>query len=202
METSKRVRKLRWLSTLLVVALGLVAIRPTASFAQAKQYTAYGHFYTETNQASTGAFWQYWNEKGRLEQQGYPLSEELTELSNTNGKEYLVQYYERAVFEYHPETPKTLVLLSLLGRFAYNKKYPSGAPGQKANTTTGSKLFKETNKRLGGKFLTYWNTHGGLAQQGFPISEVLHHIRFAAVRALLCERRQILYGAILRACGL
>jgi hypothetical protein len=32
-------------------------------------------------------------------------------------------------------------------------------------------LFKETGKRLGGKFLQYWQQNGGLAQQGFPISD-------------------------------
>ena len=32
-------------------------------------------------------------------------------------------------------------------------------------------LFRETGKRLGGKFLAYWQTHGGLLQQGFPISD-------------------------------
>ena len=27
-------------------------------------------------------------------------------------------------------------------------------------------LFKETDHSVGGAFLQYWNTHGGLAQQG------------------------------------
>ncbi|MDQ3929283.1 MAG: hypothetical protein M3328_09065, partial [Chloroflexota bacterium] len=34
-----------------------------------------------------------------------------------------------------------------------------------------SRLFPETGKTVKGKFLQYWNTHGGLPQQGFPISE-------------------------------
>src|SRR4051794_36066343 len=34
-----------------------------------------------------------------------------------------------------------------------------------------SRLFPETGKTVRGKFLTYWNGHGGLPQQGFPISE-------------------------------
>ncbi len=32
--------------------------------------------------------------------------------------------------------------------------------------------FSETGFQVCGKFLTYWKTHGGLAQQGFPISNV------------------------------
>jgi len=33
-----------------------------------------------------------------------------------------------------------------------------------------SRTFPETGKTVSGKFLTYWDTHGGLAQQGYPIS--------------------------------
>jgi hypothetical protein len=32
-------------------------------------------------------------------------------------------------------------------------------------------LFTETGKRVGGRFLEYWQKNGGLAQQGYPISE-------------------------------
>jgi len=86
---------------------------------------------------------------------------------------YTVQYFERAVFEYHPEQsdPKYRVLLSLLGSHYYRQKYPAGAPNQKPNTSPGSITFRETGKRLGGKFLDYWQRNGGLAQQGFPISD-------------------------------
>jgi hypothetical protein len=33
-------------------------------------------------------------------------------------------------------------------------------------------LFNETGFTVCGKFLTYWQSHGGLAQQGYPISKV------------------------------
>src|SRR3982750_140986 len=35
----------------------------------------------------------------------------------------------------------------------------------------GSRTFPETGKTVGGRFLQYWTDHGGLAQQGFPITE-------------------------------
>ncbi len=60
---------------------------------------------------------------------------------------------------------------SLLGRFQYQTKYPTGAPKQVPNTLSGSQLFSQTGKRLGGSFLSYWQSHGGLAQQGYPISD-------------------------------
>jgi hypothetical protein len=96
----------------------------------------------------------------------------MQEKSDTDGKTYTVQYFERAVFELHPElqAPND-VLLSLLGVFFYKQKYgDAGASGQVANTSAGSQLFPETGKRVGGAFLQYWQSHGGLPQQGFPIS--------------------------------
>ena len=120
----------------------------------------------------TGIFLDYWNTHGGLAQQGFPISDLMTEVSDLNGKPYTVQYFERAVFEYHPENPPPYnVLLSQLGTFQYRKKYPNGAPNQKANNEAGWQLFAETGHRVGGKFLDYWKNHGGLAQQGFPISE-------------------------------
>lgn len=126
-----------------------------------------------TGKTVRGIFFDYWNDHGGLAQQGYPISEQMGEVSDLDGKVYLVQYFERAVFEYHPEQtdPQFQVLLSQLGTFRYKDKYLSGAPGQTANQSAGSVLFSETGKHLGGIFLSYWQTHGGLAQQGYPISD-------------------------------
>jgi hypothetical protein len=96
----------------------------------------------------------------------------MQETSETDGKSYIVQYFERAVFESHPENqPPNDVLLSLLGVFMYKQRYQSGTPAQSPNTQAGSVLFPETGKRVGGKFLDYWNKNGALAQQGYPISD-------------------------------
>src|SRR5437868_533905 len=150
-----------------VMALGMSLLGPVGGFAQAGSRT-----FTETGKTVSGKFLDYWDRHGGLQQQGYPVWEELEENSDTDGKVYTVQYFERAVFESHPENQAPNdVLLSLLGVFHYKQKYPNGAPGQQANTGPGSVLFKETGKRLGGVFLGYWQGHGGLAQQGYPISD-------------------------------
>ena len=128
--------------------------------------------FPETGKTVTGKFLQYWDSRGGLAQQGYPISEQIQETSDSDGKIYVVQYFERAVFEYHPENrPPNDVLLQLLGVFLYNQKYPQGAPNRVPNNEPGSRLFTETGQRVGGVFLQYWNTHGGLAQQGYPISD-------------------------------
>jgi heat shock protein HslJ len=128
--------------------------------------------FPETGKTVQGQFLDYWNNNGGLQQQGYPISEEMQEVSDTDGKTYTVQYFERAEFEYHPElATANKVLLSLLGTFLYNQKYPNGAPNQQVNRSPGTIQFPQTGHSLGGKFKTYWETHGGLAQQGYPISD-------------------------------
>ena len=114
----------------------------------------------------------YWEEHGALAQQGFPLTEIHAEASSTDGKMYQTQYFERAVFEQHPENaPPYNILLSLLGVEAYTQRYgTAGAPGQQVNHDR-ARLFPETGHTVGGDFRLYWEAHGGLAQQGYPISE-------------------------------
>lgn len=133
---------------------------------------ANSRYFPETNQTVSGRFLEYWEDNGGLMQQGYPISPEMQEKSAIDGKTYTVQYFERAVFEKHPENPRPFdVLLSLLGVMRYQAKYPNGAPNQRANDEVGSVLFPETGKRVGGSFLVYFNQFGGVPQQGLPISD-------------------------------
>ncbi|HEU5099667.1 MAG TPA: hypothetical protein VFU22_11640, partial [Roseiflexaceae bacterium] len=151
----------------LLFTLAVGALPSAAAKAQGNSRT-----FPETGKTIGGAFLQYWNSHGGLAQQGFPIGEEIQETSDTDGKIYTVQYMERAVFEQHPENqPPYNVLLSLLGVYRYQQKYPQGAPGQVPNSEPNSRLFPETGKRLGGLFRSYWESHGGLAQQGFPISD-------------------------------
>src|SRR5437763_15727253 len=74
--------------------------------------------FPQTGHKVCDKFLAYWSSHGGLAQQGYPISEEFTETSPLNGKPYTVQYFERAVFEFHPENkPPFAVLLSQLGTF-------------------------------------------------------------------------------------
>ena len=152
----------------LLIALALVlATSALPAAAQGGSRT-----FPETGKTLGGAFLKYWNSHGGLAQQGYPVSEEIQETSDTDGKIYTVQYLERAVFEHHPENkPPYDILLALLGAQRYQQKYPQGAPGQVPNSEPNSRVFPETGKRLGGLFRTYWERHGGLAQQGYPVSD-------------------------------
>ncbi len=84
--------------------------------------------FNQTGFTVGGAFRQYWETHGGLAQQGYPISEEFTEIDK-DGNPRTVQYFQRAVFELHPEyTAPNNVLLSLLGDSYHDKKYPAVHP--------------------------------------------------------------------------
>ncbi len=151
----------------ILALLALLLGSPLGGHAQGDSHT-----FSETGYTVQGQFWTYWQQHGGLAQQGYPISDEIQEISDLNGQPYTVQYFERAVFEKHPENqPPYDVLLSQLGTFLYKQKYGgAGAPGQHASTDD-PRVFPETGHTVGGKFRAYWESHGGLAQQGYPISD-------------------------------
>ncbi len=123
----------RRLSSLLLVGVGLAvglmvglnwqtsgSLAQTASNCQS---------FAQTGHTVCGKFLAYWQAHGGLAQNGYPLSQEFTETSDLNGKPYMVQYFERAVFELHPENqPPYDVLLSQLGTYLGHANYAMGFP--------------------------------------------------------------------------
>ena len=108
-------------------AMLLVALLLPLLPAGAAQTQADGRTFPETGKTVRGKFLDYWNTHGGLPQQGYPISDEFQERSDTDGKTYTVQYFERAVFEMHPENkPPYDVLLSQLGTLRYQARYATG----------------------------------------------------------------------------
>ena len=103
------------------VLLGRLGADVTArrTFPQAEPFQSDPNhaYFPETGHSLNYAFLGYWNRHSGLPVFGYPISEEIRERSATDGKEYTVQYFERARFEYHPEYKGTdaEVLLGLLG---------------------------------------------------------------------------------------
>jgi len=159
--------RLRSVCLIVLLTLFLPASLSSRSYAQEKSRT-----FPETGKTVSGKFLEYWNRNGGLAQQGFPISDEMQERSQTDGKTYTVQYFERAVFEHHPENQAPHdVLLSLLGAQRYLEYYgPGGASNQRVNPNN-PRLFAETGRTIGGVFRAYWEQNGGLAQQGLPMSD-------------------------------
>lgn len=79
--------------------------------------TATEIYFPETGHSLRGGFKAYWEKNGGLPVFGYPISEEFLEVNPTDGKPYIVQYFERNRFEWHPNfsgTPNEFQL-GLLG---------------------------------------------------------------------------------------
>src|SRR5687767_12896270 len=130
----------RYLPQGLLLMIGLVigsVLQPLALFSAQAQGGC--QTFSQTGKQVCGRFLQYWQQNGGLAQQGLPLTGEFTEVSDLNGQSYTVQYFERAVFEKHPENaPPYDVLLSQLGTFRFKNKYPSGEPSTGPYVATAS----------------------------------------------------------------
>lgn len=132
--------------------------------------------FSETGFEVCGRFLAYWQQNGGLAQEGYPISAEFDEQQPPppagDGLVHRVQYFQRARFEYHSEKALPYdVLLGLLGTEQYTARYKAQPPALPKPGLDDCQYFAETNFRACGPFLAYWQQHGGLAQQGFPISD-------------------------------
>lgn len=121
-------------------------------------------FFEETGQhlSDRSGFLSFWRGHNGKLLFGLPITGEIVE----DGQ--IVQYFERARFEYHPERLGTeqQVLLSLLGQELFAGR--GFAPG---SSDAGTRFFPETGHTLSGRFLAFWTKRGGLPIFGYPISE-------------------------------
>lgn len=62
-----------------------------------------GQYFAVTGHNLSGKLLDYWQKHGGLPIYGYPISEQFTETSKSDGKDYAVQYFERNRLELHPE---------------------------------------------------------------------------------------------------
>ncbi len=95
--------RIRRMSLLLAALILLLATDLSTAANQYARAQGSSHTFPETGKTVQGAFLDYWNSHGGLAQQGYPISDEMQETSDTDGKTYTVQYFERAEFELHPD---------------------------------------------------------------------------------------------------
>jgi len=129
-------------------------------------------------------FRNYWLANGGLPIFGYPTSEEFVERGE-DGRDYVVQYFERHRFELHPENAAPYnVLLSRLGDTILRQGGRDWFAFPKGARAPGCAYFEATGHSLCEPFLSYYRTHGleldgragktpaeSLALFGQPISE-------------------------------
>lgn len=128
-------------------------------------------YFSETGHNLQNAFKAFWDVNGGVAQFGYPLTDEFQERNTADDRTYTVQYFERARFEWNPQTSS--VVLGRVGteQFNLNGK-PNGTPIDKPATLTPDKrYFPETRHILAGSFKQLWDTTNGQALLGFPLGE-------------------------------
>ncbi|MCC6627045.1 MAG: hypothetical protein IT340_06540 [Chloroflexi bacterium] len=169
------------------VTLRVIVERPTGRVAPLAVPAGQGQYFNETGHNLLFGFKSYWERNGGLAIYGYPLTEEFKEINPADGKEYTVQYFERARFEYHPEhkgTPHE-TQLGLLGRqvTAGREEEPPFRRLRDLPDTPERRFFAATSHTLFGGFRLYWERYGGLAQFGYPISEEFREVNPADGKA-------------------
>lgn len=133
----------------------------------------------QTGFCSENAFLDFWRAVDEatggyaLDIIGFPITPALRA---PNG--LIVQFYERAIFEWHPQNRlEYQVLLTRLGAFAIENDTRLGLkqeaaagpkPCENANTCY---IFNATNHTLRGTFLQYWTENGGLPVFGMAMTE-------------------------------
>ncbi len=166
----------RWLTLVLALAV-LIPLVAAVLPAGAAPGSTRSRYFPETGYTVSGSFLDYWENNGGLYIFGFPITEEFEDLS-TNGETYLTQYFERAIFEYHPEYAGTRyeVLLRLLGVIVTEGRYfdPAAEPYE---DTPGRLYFEHYGGHsLSGVFLDYWRRNGGLPVFGYPLSESFYEV--------------------------
>ncbi|HUP27781.1 MAG TPA: glycosyltransferase family 39 protein [Chloroflexia bacterium] len=133
-------------------------------------------YFLESGHTLGGEFRHFWEANGGVQKLGYPISEEYEEASPLDGKVRVVQYFERAVLEQHPEFAGSAdsLMLAATGRWVtQGRDFPRITPFKNSQDRA---YFSETGHSVKESFLRFWLSQGGLALFGYPISEELPEI--------------------------
>ena len=126
--------------------------------------------FPETGKCIAGIIRAYWEQNGGLPVFGFPITDLATE-TNADGFTGPTQWFERDRLEDHSAEGAGV----LAGRLGAQKLAMEGRPWetlpQASRAPAGCRFFPETAHSLCQPFLAYWESNGGLARFGYPISE-------------------------------
>jgi hypothetical protein len=122
--------------------------------------------YAATGHTVRGNFLRYFDALGGVESLGYPITEPITQ----EGR--LVQYFEYARLEDHPDNPgQPTVKLSMLGEGLGRRQPPISPSRVPPASERKSRYYPQMGHAVSGDFLRYFEAHGGVYRFGFPIAE-------------------------------
>lgn len=144
-----------------LLTLGLFAAVPPRQQTAAAERACF----TEVAYCAENAFLTFWKNNGDVRILGLPFSQPFVD-----DRGLIVQYYERAILEWHPNNaPEYQVQLTLLGDTLVGNRPERSAPPVPCSGNCA--FLEDTKHTLRGTFLEYWQANGGLAVFGFPLTE-------------------------------
>lgn len=148
---------MRCLFVVLALVFGGLMAPPASAATDVVYVSATGHY-------MRGAFRDFWDRNGGLVNFGYPMTEEY--LDPRSGRVF--QYFERARFE-RDLPSSTIVQLGLVGREVLGGR--TFAPATPIANSKQRRYFPETHHIVQFGFKDTWETRGGLAIFGLPLSD-------------------------------
>jgi hypothetical protein len=133
-----------------------------------------GELFAPTGHRLAAPFSNYWRANGGLSQFGYPITGQIKETDRATNKQRTVQYFERNRFEYFPEQagkPFEVQLGRLGDDLLRRKGVDWNTFPKQPDAPPECLFFAETGHRLCPPFRQYWETNGGLALYGMPLSD-------------------------------
>lgn len=128
-------------------------------------------YFPETGHTVRDPFYDFFLQHGGVEQFGYPITDDYID-SQTG---LLVQYFQKARLEWHPDNPDPYkVQLGLLGEELGKKAGPISVDQIPLANDPTCYYFDETKHKVCNSFLTYYREHGGLDMFGYPITEYVY----------------------------
>lgn len=144
---------------------------------------AAAYCFPQNSRCMEGAFYDFWQTHGGLEILGLPISQPFVD-----DRGLLVQYYERAIFEWHPtNSPEYQVLLTRLGDSLLGQRPERQTAARQPCAQPDCALLAETGHTLRGVFLQYWQAHGGLPVFGLPLTEEFTEVNAADGKPYLVQ---------------
>lgn len=131
-------------------------------------------FFDETGQWISGEFLDFYEKVPEPERLfGNPITPAFDSSLSKNQSGTIIQYFEKARFELHPEYPPgSRVTLTRLGEYFYHHDTIEPATRYR-NSPYACQRFSDDSPPVCYEFLQFFILNGGVAKFGFPLSELV-----------------------------
>jgi len=125
-----------------------------------------GIYFPQTGYKVQEPFCTYFRTYGGVESFGYPITSAFLRHG------LMVQYFEKARMEYHPENPpRYRIQLGLLGEALGRREPPIPSSCVPLAFDRSRRYYPQTGHTLPQPFLAFYDAHGGVDRFGYPLSE-------------------------------